>query len=49
MQHHLVTVAGRTTIQVRRQRRLGQQTEGIGSALRRRHLLCPAPQNLRLS
>ena len=39
VQHHLVAVAGGPAVEVRCQRRLGQQTEGIGPALRRRDVL----------
>ena len=39
VQHNLVAVAGRPVVQVRGQRRLGQQTERVGSPLCRRHFL----------
>ena len=39
MQHHLVAVAGGPAVQVRRQRRFGQQTERVGPTLCRRHFL----------
>lgn len=40
VQHHLIAVAGRSAIQVRSQRRFGQQSKSVGPALCRRHLVC---------
>ena len=43
VQHHLVAVARRPAIEIRRQRCLGQQTERVGTPLRRRDFLSQAP------
>jgi hypothetical protein len=39
VKHHLIAVAGQPAVEVCRQRRLRQQTKGIGPTLGRRHLL----------
>ena len=39
MHHYLVAVAGGAAIEIRRQRRLGEQTKGVGPPLGRRHFL----------